>query len=405
MAKINKVLMIIENCSVPADNRVWAEATALRDLGYNVSVIGPKGTKKDHDSYTCLEDIHLYRYRLPSFVNSSKAYIMEYSIALFMTFILSLKVWRRQGFDVIHVANPPDIFFLVGLFYRLFGKKFIFDQHDLSPEMFQVKFGGHMKPLYRLLRFFEWASYRVAHVVITTNSSQKLFALTRGKCSAQPVFVVRNGPDLRRIRRVALEPGLKRGRRYLLAYVGEMEVQDGIDYALRVLHDLVYKRDRQDVGLVLMGDGGYLPTLRALTRELELDAYVHFTGWVQAGEIVRYLSAADVGLTPDPRNGLNEFCTMVKTMEYMAVGLPVVSFDLAEARYSAGNAALYATPNSIEDFATSIQILLDDELLRLTMGDEGRKRIIEALSWEHDRENLAQAYQVVTRRYHSYAHP
>ncbi len=393
MAKTYKILMLIENASVPLDNRVWAEALALRKAGFEVSIIGPKGPSMDREPYICIEGIYIYRYDLPTTTNKYSAYILEYTIAMFMMFLLSLKVLFQRGFDVIHVANPPDILFLIGLFYYSFGKKFVFDQHDLAPEMFQVKFKGRMKLLHRLLLFMEWCSYRTAHVVITTNVSQKRFAIERGRCDNDRVLVVRNGPDLERIHVVPAEPELKRGHRYLLAYVGEMEVQDGVDYALYALHELVYKRGRHDVALVLMGGGGHVATLKVLTHQLQLDEYVQFTGWVEAEDIVRYLSVADVGLTPDPANGLNEYCTMVKTMEYMAMGMPVVAFDLAEARFSAQDAALYATPNVVEDFANKIETLLDDEVLRLKLGTLGRKYIEEGLNWENDKMNLLLAYQ------------
>ena len=246
-----------------------------------------------------------------------------------------------------------------------------------------------MKVLYRLLLFLERCSYRTAHIVITTNLSQKRFAVERGHCHVGKVFVVANGPEFERIKLVTPEPELKRGRRYLLVYVGEMGVQDGVENTLYALHNLVHERGRQDVSLVLMGDGSCAPTLHALAHELELDEYVHFTGWVGAEDIVRYLTVADVGLTPDPENGLNEYCTMVKTLEYMAMGKPLVAFDLAEARYSAQDAALYATPNLVEDFASKIESLLDDEELRLKMGAIGRKRIEEALNWDRDKKSPA----------------
>jgi len=397
MARVSKILMLIENASVPFDNRVWAEATTLRDHGFQVSMIGPKGSARDRESHICIEGIHIYRYRLPAHTNRPIAYIREYGISMLMTFLLSFKVWFCHGFDMIHTANPPDIFFVIGLFYRLFGKKFIFDQHDLSPEMFRVKFKRKLKPIHGLLLFLEWCSYQTAQVVITTNVSQKRFAIERGHCHPDKVFVVANGPELERIKLVPPESELKRGRRYLLAYVGEMEVQDGIDNALYALHDLVYKRGRQDVSLVLMGDGGYAPTLRVLAHELQLDEYVYFTGWVTAEDISRYLSVADVGLTPDPANGLNEYCTMVKTLEYMTVGKPTVSFDLAETRLSAQDAALYAKPNLIEDFASKIETLLNDQELRIKMGAIGRKRIEEALNWDHDQKNLLLTYKSLLR--------
>lgn len=393
MAKTYKVLMLIENAPIPFDNRVWAEATTLRDYGFQVSIISPKGVTKCRESHICIDGIHIYRYSIPTSANKYTAYILEYSICLLMTFLLSFKVLFHHGFDVIHSANPPDLFFIIGLFYRLFGKRFVFDQHDLSPEMFQVKFNGHMKPIHMLLLFLERCSYRTASAVITTNLSQKLFAIKRGHCHPDKVFVVSNGPKLDRIKLVTPEPELKRGRRYLLAYIGEMDIQDGVENALYALHHLVHQRGRQDVSLVLMGDGSQAPTLRNLAHELELDEYVHFTGWVEAEDIVRYLTVADIGLTPDPQNGLNEYCTMVKTMEYMAMGKPTVAFDLAETGFSAQDAALYATPNLVEDFANKIETLLQDEELRLRMGAFGRKRIEELLNWENHKQNLLQAYE------------
>lgn len=392
MAKTYKVLMLIENAPIPFDSRVWAEATTLRDHGFQVSIISPKGVMKCRESHICIDGIHIYRYSIPTSANKYTAYILEYSICLLMTFLLSFKVLFHHGFDVIHSANPPDLFFIIGLFYRLFGKRFVFDQHDLSPEMFQVKFNGHMKPIHMLLLFLERCSYRTASAVITTNLSQKLFAIKRGHCHPDKVFVVSNGPKLDRIKLVTPEPELKRGRRYLLAYIGEMDIQDGVENALYALHHLVHQRGRQDVSLVLMGDGSQASTLRNLAHELELDEYVHFTGWVEAEDIVRYLTVADIGLTPDPQNGLNEYCTMVKTMEYMAMGKPTVAFDLAETGFSAQDAALYATPNLVEDFANKIETLLQDEELRLRMGAFGRKRIEELLNWENHKQNLLQAY-------------
>ena len=393
MRKALKILMLLENYSAPADDRVWPEATTLRGAGFQVSIICPKGSTQDREPYICIEGIHIYRYRAPTYANKYIAYIAEYGVAMFMTFWLSLKVLFRHGFDAIHVANPPDMFFLIGLFYRPLGKKFVFDQHDPAPELFQVIFKGRMKFLQKLMFVFEWCSYKTAHLVITTNTSQKQLAVKRGHCHADKVFVVRNGPDLERLKVVTHEPELKRGRRYLLAYVGLMGIQDGVEYALYTLYELVHKRGRQDVSLVLMGDGDAASGLHMLTHELQLDEYVNFTGWVISKDLVRYLTVADVGLTPDPQNGLNEFCTIVKTMEYMAMGKPVVAFDLAETRFTAQDAALYAIPNLVEDFASKIEVLLDDENLRLRMGACGRKRIEEVLSWDHTKKELLLAYK------------
>ncbi|HLX40252.1 MAG TPA: glycosyltransferase family 4 protein [Ktedonobacteraceae bacterium] len=393
MQKPIKILMLVENLPVPADPRVWKEATALHEAGFQVCVISPKGTTRQQEPYICIDGIHIYRYQLPTTANRGGAYLKEYSTALLMTFLLSLKIWFRHGFDVIHAANPPDVFFLLGWCYRLLGKKYIFDQHDLAPEMFQVKFKGRMHLLLRLLLICEWCSYRVAHIVIVTNLSQKWNATERGGCPPHKVMVVRNGPDLTRLQPTATDPELKRGRPYLLAYVGVMGVQDGIENALYALQRLVYQRRRQDVSLVLMGSGDHLSTLQALTHELRLDDYVNFTGWVESAEMTRYLCAADIGLCPDPQNGLNEYCTMLKAMEYMAMRKPVVAFDLTETRFSAQDAALYAAPNSVEDFTRKIEMLLEDEQLRMQLGIYGRNRIETALCWEQSKEHLLNVYQ------------
>ncbi len=384
--------MVVENRPVPTDVRVWAEAKALREQGFEVCVISPKSSGNNHASYECLQGIHLYAYHLPSYTNSCLAYLLEYSLSMLQTWWLSLRILHRHGFDVIHAANPPDTFFFLHWFYCLLGKRFIFDQHDLTPEVFQAKFGKRFSFLRRVLLWLEKCSYHSAACVITTNESQRQMAITRGHCAPGKVFVVRNGPQLERLQRVPVEPELKCGRPYLLVYLGAMEIQDGIDYALRALHELVYVHGRQDVSLALLGDGGYLPRLKQLSQELRLEEFVFFTGWVGEPEIMRYLSTADIGLCPDPRNGLNEFCTMVKSMEYMAMGLPIVAFDLAETRYTCQEAALYATPNSIPIFAGQIAHLLDKPALRQSMGQRSRALIEESLNWEHDKHNLWRAY-------------
>ncbi|MBV9691387.1 MAG: glycosyltransferase family 4 protein [Ktedonobacteraceae bacterium] len=384
--------MLVENLSVPADPRVWREARTLRRSGYEVSVICPKGETRDQESYAYIEEIHIYRYRLPSTNNALSGYIKEYCVAMLKTFLLSLKVLVHHGFDIIHAANPPDIFFVIGLFYRLLGKKYIFDQHDLAPEMFRVRFQERMKPLYKLLLFLERCSYSTAQVVITTNASQKQQALGRGGCASGKVFIVRNGPDIARFVPAVQKPALKQRRRYLLAYIGVMGIQDGIEYALHALDELVHKRGRQDTALVLMGDGDQLVTLKALTRQLQLEEYVNFSGWVAFEDMLCYLTAADIGLSPDPSNELNDQSTMLKTMEYMAMGKPVVAFDLPETRFSAQEAALYATANSVDEFADHIETLLDNEELRHAMGMFGRKRVEEELCWDHTKYHLLLAY-------------
>lgn len=391
--KKHKVLMLVENLSVPADPRVWREACTLRQYGYQVSVICPQGETRDQESYACIDGIHIYRYHLSTTINRASDYLKEYIIAMLKTFGLSMKVWHKHGFDVIHAANPPDTFFIIGLFYRLFSKKYIFDQHDLTPEVFHVRFRDRLKPLYSLLKFLERCSYQTANLVITTNESQKQAALTRGHCHPGKVVVVRNGPDINKFVAVAPEPALKRGKRFMLAYIGVMGTQDGIEYALQALYELVHKRGHKDIMLVLMGDGDQRASLQVQTHQLSLDEYVHFTGWIGRADLLRYLTITDIGLCPDPSNELNDRSTMLKTMEYMAMSLPIVAFDLPETRYTAQDTALYARPNCVETFADYIETLLNDAGLRHEMGARGRKRIEEELCWNRNKMHLWFAYR------------
>ena len=385
--------MLVENLSVPADPRVWREARTLQAAGLQVIVISPRGEKQDHTPYEYLEGIHIYRYQLPTSRGGAGGYLREYSLALLKTFILSLRVWRRHGLQALHAANPPDIFFLLGLFYHCAGKWFIFDQHDLLPEMWNIKFRGRFPGVQQLLYWCERQSYKTADIVITTNISQKQLACTRGRCTEEKVYVVRNGPEIQRFTDVvAPEPYLKQGKQFLLAYLGVMSIQDGVEYALQALHILVHQKHYHDVLLVLMGRGDQLPKLKHLAQDLQLEDYVHFTGWLTMRDVLRYLRVADIGVSPDPGNELNNRSTMLKTLDYMGMGVPVVAFDLPETRYSAGDAALYAQPNSVEEFADQIAILLEDEGLRHYVGRNGRQRVLHELCWEKTRRGLLEAY-------------
>lgn len=393
-----RVLLIVENCPAPEDRRVWHEARTLRDQGYQVCIISPKGDDAYTESYACVEGIHIYRYATRT-GSSLASYIAEYVEAFVRITLLSVKVLRRHGFDVLHVANPPDFFFLLAWMYRPLGKQFVFDQHDLASELLLTHFPARQSsPLVRFIyhthRLMEWLSYRSAQLVITANRTFSQRAISRG-VRPERVVVVRNGPSIDFRKPVEVDPALKHGWKYMLAYLGVMAIQDGVDYALYALHHLVHERGRKDVGLVLMGKGSELDTLRALARELGLEEHVHFTGWISRPELQRYLAAADIGLSPDPQNGVNEHSTMIKVLEYMAMAKPVVAFDLAETRESAGAAGLYATPNEVNDLAAKIEQVLDDDELRLRMGTLGRERILTQLSWEHSAGRLAAAYRAL----------
>jgi lipopolysaccharide/colanic/teichoic acid biosynthesis glycosyltransferase len=394
--------MLVENFSVPADPRVWNEARALREHGHAVCVICPRGEHRDRAPYEVVEGIHIYRYAGAPSAGGYLGYVVEYGVAAIKMFALSLRIWWRHGIDAVHAANPPDTLFVIGVFYKALGKPYVFDLHDLAPELFRVRFRGRSGPLHGLLDrglgILEACSCRVANVVITTNEAQRAVAIARGRCRPEKVVVVRNGPDLRDFHAVPTDPGLKGPARYRLAYLGVMGAQDGVEYALHALRELVVRRGRRDVSLVLIGDGDRQPHLQALARELDLGDHVTFTGWLSRPDALRYLAVADVGLTPDPSNELNDRSTLLKTLEYMAIGKPMVAFDTAETRYSAGAAALYASPNRVEDFADQIETLLDDEARRLAMGAYGRRRIETELCWDLMKLDLWGVYEELFAR-------
>jgi glycosyltransferase involved in cell wall biosynthesis len=385
------VCIVVENLPVPLDRRVWCEARALRDAGYAVSVICPKGKKSCTASHEILEGIHIYRHRMWE-ASSALGYLWEYIFALFAEFYLVLKVFSRTRFRVLQGCNPPDTIFLIGLVLKPFGVRFIFDHHDLSPELFEVKFGKSSGVLGTLTRLFEKCSFKVANVSIATNESFKEVAVARGGKRPERVFVVRNCPDLANLHRAPVRPEIKRGKPLLVVYVGFMGKQDGLNLLLESIEHIVKHEKRQDTNFVLVGGGTMLPELRAMVAEKELDPFVVFTGQVTHDEVVVYLSNADVGVAPDPKTPMNDNSTMIKIFEYMAFELPVVLFDLKEGRHVAGPAALYAQPNDPIDFAGKMIELLDRSELRQQLGACGRKRIEESLNWETEKMTLLQAY-------------
>jgi len=391
--RARRVLILVENLPVPFDRRVWLEATALSRAGYGVSVISPKGTRRDMASYELIDGIHIYRYRAPLNAHGPLSYLWEFCYCLVMTFLLSLRVARRHGIDVVHACNPPDTFFVIGVFYKLFGKRFIFDHHDLSPEMYQAKYEGEGSAiLLRALLLLERLTFRAADVVITTNESHKRIAIGRGNVPPERVFVVRSGPDFDRLRILPPEQALKRARPHLACYLGEMCPQDGVQYLLRAIAHLVFQLGETRCSFTLVGGGEALPSLRALATQLRLDEYVHFTGRVSDHDLCRYLSTADLCLDPDPKNGWTDKSTMNKVTEYMAFAKPLVAFDLHETRVSARDAAVYVTPNSVPGFAHAMASLLDDPARRGAMGCSGRQRVEQALLWRYSEPALLRAY-------------
>lgn len=388
-----RVLIIVENLPCPFDRRVWQEARTLAAAGYQVSIICPKG-KGFSKSYEEMDGIAIYRHSLPIEGSSAIGYLAEYAWALLAQFSLSLRVLRSRGFDVIHACNPPDIIFLLGRFYKLFGKKFIFDHHDINPELYLAKF-GRRNFFYRLMLALERWTFRTADVSIATNESYKQIAVERGGMDPDRVFVIRSGPDLDRIRTIPPVPSLKNGRRFLVGYVGVMGRQEGIDLLLQAIGYLVHDKARRDIHFGLVGGGTELPRLREQADKLGITDYVTFTGRVPDQQMLELLNTADICVNPDVANEMNEKSTMNKIMEYMALGKPIVQFDLREGRISAQEASLYANKNDIIDFADKIAMLLDDEGRRTRMGDFGRRRVANALSWQHEAPRLLAAYEAV----------
>ncbi|RSM71036.1 glycosyltransferase WbuB [Amycolatopsis sp. WAC 01375] len=389
-----KALILVENLSVPFDRRVWQECQTLRDAGWEVHVICPQGTKRDTEAEVTIDGVHILRYPLKAATGGPAGYIREYGSALWHTLRLARKVGRV---DVVHACNPPDLLFLVALYLKRQGAKFIFDQHDLCPELYLSRFDRGEDFLYRAVCALERRTYKTADVVIATNESYKDVAVKRGGKSPDDVFVVRSAPVVERFHMVPVEPELKKGKPHLLAYLGVMGPQDGVDYALRALASLRDVVGRTDWHAVFIGSGDAFDAMVALSKELKLDDQVEFTGRIPDEDLLRYLSAADVCLSPDPLNPLNDVSTMNKIMEYMAMSRPIVSFELREARVSAGEAALYAPANDEPEFAKLIAHLLDSPEQRATMGELGRARVAGPLSWENSQKALLSAYEAAIR--------
>ena len=387
--KPTSVLIIVEDLPVPFDRRVWQEACALRDAGYAVSVICPKRNMLTASRET-LEGIEIYRHSLRE-GSSPWTYLAEYIWALVAQFWLAFRIYCRARFRVIHACNPPDTIFLVGAFFKLLGVRFIFDHHDLSPELYEAKFGGRGL-VYRLVCLAERLTYRTADVSIATNTSYREVAITRGRMPADRVFVVRSSPDLARIERQPVRPELKQGRHFLVLYLGTMGPQEGVNLFIESAARIAAAR--ADTAFVLIGAGSEVPRLKAMVRSKGLDSVLRFTGRIPDEELADYLSSADVCVAPDPKNPMNDKSTMNKILQYMAYGRPVVLFDLTEGRRSAGDAALYARPNEPADFAARILELLDSEPLRAELGRRGRRRIEACFNWDRDKAVLLEAYSV-----------
>ncbi|MBX9684102.1 MAG: glycosyltransferase family 4 protein [Hyphomicrobium sp.] len=385
------VLIIVENLTVPLDRRVWQEALALRDAGYTVSVICPKGGKHTA-AYECLEDIHVFRHPLPYEADGALGYALEYGWALAWEFALSIKAYRKVGFDVIQACNPPDLLFVIGAFWKfLFGKRFVFDHHDLNPELYEAKF-GRRGAMHRLLLWLEKLTFKVADVSIATNETFKDIALRRGGIEANRVFIVRSIPELSRFNRVAPSLALKNGRKTLLGYVGIMGAQDGVDLLIEAMDTIVHRLNRRDVQCAIVGSGTELPRLQQMVHDKGLQNYVNFTGFLSGKALLTAYSSFDIGVIPDPKNSYNDKISMNKVFEYMSLGIPFVGFDLIEGRKVSGGAALYAADNDPVDLARQIMRVAVDPVLHRALGEEGLARARSLLNWDQERLRLLAAY-------------
>jgi glycosyltransferase involved in cell wall biosynthesis len=394
-----RILMLVENLPVPFDRRMWMEATTLVGAGYGVSIICPQGDYADR--FEVREGVNIYRYPLPS-LSGITGHLMEYGWAVPATFLLALAVWWRDGFDVIHSANPPDLFFIVGAFFKILGKKFVFDHHDLVPEMCNARWTGwKWAVLHRVCRWAEYATFRTADRVIATNESYRRVAVTRGRVPADRVVVVRSGPRLSRFQPVPAQLALKNGRTFMVAYLGVMGPNDGLEYLLQAIGHIVNEEQRTDIQFVLIGAGDLHRAIMNLSKQLRVDEYVRFTGRIPDDDVIALLSSSDVCVAPDPSDPVNDLSTMNKIIEYMALGKPIVAFDLREARVSAGDAAAYATPNDPVSFAREVLALLASPERRRAMGESARHRFETSLAWELQVDTLVALHRDLIGEPHS----
>ncbi len=393
-----RVLIVVENLPVPLDRRVWLEATTLVAAGYQVSVICPtgRGWDKPHE---VIDGVHIYRYPEPTEAHSGAvAYAKEYLHSLRHWFRLARVVRRERGFDVIQGCNPPDLIFLLALWYRLRGVRYLFDHHDVCPELFEAKFGKRGL-LYRIMLIWERMTFATADVSIATNESFRNIAVTRGKMRPDDVFVVRSAPKIEKFKIAPPVVAIKKGAATLVGYVGVIGQQEGMDLLVAAADHLIRVLGHRDVHFAIVGFGPQLDTVKADVARHRLDAHFTFTGPLYDDGLLAVLNSADIGVSPDPKNAMNDISTMNKVMEYMTLEKPVVQFDLTEGRASAGDASLYARANDPEDLAAKIAWLIENPEKGAEMGRLGRARVLSRLSWDHSAPQLLAAYErVFTKR-------
>jgi glycosyltransferase involved in cell wall biosynthesis len=390
-----RVLMLVENCSYPRDVRVRREAESLAGAGCDVSVICPalKGQARREK----VNGVRVYRYAAPPEARGQLGYVVEYGYSLLAAFVLALRIAVREGIDVIHAANPPDLFVLIAVLFKPFGVKFIYDQHDLAPDMYRARYSeSHKTGVESALRLFERWSYKLADQVVVANESYRESAGKRGKIPAGQVAIVRNGPDAKQLERSS-KGSEYRGepKQVIIAYLGLMGVQDGVVHLIRAMDHLVHKLGATNCKCKLIGDGEERVRLEALVQTLKLEKFVSFVGYIPDPDYLEHLLSADICVDPDPYSEYNDRSTMIKVMDYMSCGKPIVAFDLKETRRSAGDAAFYVKPNDEFEFAKALAYLMDHPEERAAMGRRGRERVERELSWASSAENLLRAYALL----------
>lgn len=390
IAQGQHILIVVENLPVPLDRRVWLEATSLRRAGYEVSVISPMG-RGWNAPYEVIDGVHIYRHPLPVEAHSGmKAYVREYSHAIWHWFSLAKQVWKRKPFDAIQGCNPPDLVFLLALWYRWRGVRYMFDHHDVSPELYEAKFSKR-GPVHHLMLLLERISFFVADVSIATNDSFRNIAINRGGKHPDDVFTVRSAPRTEHFLPAPGDQSYRKGNHALIGYVGVIGQQEGMDL-LVVAADYLVNTLSARVHFLIIGFGPARKDMMRAVAQHGLDAHFTFTGPLYDSDLLAALNAIDIGVAPDPKNAMNDISTMNKVMEYMTLEKPVVQFDLTEGRVSARQASLYANGNCPIHFARQIDKLMNDTDLCRQMGKSGRERVINELSWSHSEPQLLAAY-------------
>ena len=390
--KLGHILFIVENNTVPPDIRVWREAKTAKQAGYNVSVISP-ANRRFPKRYEVIEHIEIYRYPSLESQGDIGKQVLEYLNAFIWETYLSIKIFIKKRYEIIHSANPPDNIFIIALVLRIFGVKFIFDHHDLSSELYLCKYQGRKDMFYKILNWLEYCSCKAADVIISTNKSFRRYVIEKHGVAKEKIVIIRNDPE---IYQQESEAQVQKANHYPIAlvYVGAISVQDGVDVLVKIVNILVNDMNIKEINCKVVGDGDRLPAIKQLVKDVGLGRIFKFTGYIYDREMVkRYIHEADICLETAPYNEANRRSTFIKIMEYMLAGKPIVAFDLDETRESVGDTAILIEPGNLRGFADAINELVEDPIKRNTLGDRARDRIIKKLNWQNSSDILKSTYK------------